>query len=118
MLKTAVLLKEVMSWIIFLGFTYNMFFAHKKKQINMLLILFLTLILTLCLKRPVVRGLSVIGHCYDWLTSLHRKRYQCPLTIACECFDNMIKISDKALLNHLLMVYEAAAVRCSTGKCL
>ncbi len=42
------------------------------------------------------------------ITSLHRKHYQRPLTIACECFDNMIKIKqsfpDKAWLNHLDLV--------------
>ncbi len=32
-------------------------------------------------------GLSGISHCYDWLTSLHRKQYKRPLAIACfECF--------------------------------
>lgn len=40
---------------------------------------------TLTLKPPVLRDVSFKA-CYDWLT------YQRPLAIACECFDNMIKI--------------------------
>lgn len=40
---------------------------------------------TLTLKTPVLRGVSFKA-CYDWLM------YQRPLAIACECFDNMIKI--------------------------
>ncbi len=54
-----------------------------------------------CFKGRVLEGLSVIDHCYDWVTSLHIKQHQRPLAIACLCFDNMIKIKrsfpDKAL---------------------
>ncbi len=56
-----------------------------------------------------------------WLTSLHRKQYQHPLTIVCVgwCFDNIIKIKrsfpDKALWNHLLTDCDSAAVWSSTA---
>ncbi len=68
-------------------YLYVKFFCTKN-IINVGILLFSTLILTLSLKR----GLSGIGHCYDWLMSLHRKQYQRPLAIACKYFDNMIKI--------------------------
>ncbi len=65
--------------ICFLRFTYNVnifFCTQKNKQINIW-------------KNYYFQPSFLIGHCYDWLTSLHRKPYQHPLTIACKCFDNI-----------------------------
>ncbi len=65
--------------------------------------------------------LSLTSQCYDWLTLLHRKQYQCSFANACKCYENIIHIkpsfTDKALLNYLIMVCDAAAVRSNATDC-